>query len=183
MSHGGAGLVGGDHGDDARRHLGGLLVSVDFDVLAGDLGELADLDVLTEQGGGLFDSQLDGGVASLGLEQLVSGVGVGVHGVAENFLGELDELRGLGHEVGLGVQLDGVAGLAIGGLDDLGGDGAFLSLAAFTLAGCGDTLGADDFLGAGDVAFGFGQSLLDVEHAGAGVFTNLLDQCGGNCCH
>ena len=65
MSHGGAGLVGGDHGDDARRHLGGLLVSVDFDVLAGDLGELADLDVLTEQGGGLFDSQLDGGVASL----------------------------------------------------------------------------------------------------------------------
>ena len=88
-------------------------------------------------------------------EQLVSGVGVGVHGVAENFLGELDELRGLGHEVGLGVQLDGVAGLAIGGLDDLGGDGAFLSLAAFTLAGCGDTLGADDFLGAGDVAFGF----------------------------
>ena len=56
------------------RHLGGLLVSVDFDVLAGDLGELADLDVLTEQGGGLFDSQLDGGVASLGLEQLVSGV-------------------------------------------------------------------------------------------------------------
>ena len=51
-------------------------MSVDFDVLAGDLGELADLDVLTEQGGGLFDSQLDGGVASLGLEQLVSGVGV-----------------------------------------------------------------------------------------------------------
>ena len=33
------------------------------------------------------------------------------------------------------------------------------------------------------LAFGFGQSLLDVEHAGAGVFTNLLDQCGGNCCH
>ena len=33
-------------------------MSVDFDVLAGDLGELADLDVLTEQGGGLFDSSL-----------------------------------------------------------------------------------------------------------------------------
>ena len=47
VSHGGAGLVGGDHGDDARRHLGGLLVSVDFDVLAGDLGELADLDATT----------------------------------------------------------------------------------------------------------------------------------------
>ena len=81
-----------------------------------------------------------------------------VHGVAENFLGELDELRGLGHEVGLGVQLDGVAGLAIGGLDDLGGDGAFLTLRPSRLPlrryPC-----ADDFLGAGDVAFGFGQSL------------------------
>ena len=121
-----------------------------------------------------------------------------VHEVLDGGLDRGGELRiGLGghHPLGGGVldlaegddltigQLDGVAGLAIGGLDDLGGDGAFLSLAAFTLAGCGDTLGADDFLGAGDVAFGFGQSLLDVEHAGAGVFTNLLDQCGGNCCH
>ena len=152
-------------------------------MLAGDLGELADLDVLAEQGRGLFDGEFDGGVPGLGLEQFVGGVGFGVHGVAENFLAELDELRGLGHEVGFGIQFDGVAGLAIGGLDDLGGDGAFLGLAAFTLAGCGDALGADDLLGAGDVAFGFGQSLLDVEHAGAGVFTNLLDQCGGNCCH
>ena len=183
MSHGGTGLVGGDHGDDARRHLSGLLVSVDLDVLAGNLGELADLDMLTEQSGGLFDSQLDGGVASLGAFQLLSGVGFGVHGVAEHFVSELDELRGLGHEVGLGVQLDGVTGLAIGGLDDLGGDGAFLSLATLTLASCGDALGADDLLGTSDVAFSLGESLLDVEHAGAGVFTNLLDQCGGNCCH
>ena len=158
-------------------------MSVDFDVLAGDLGELADLDVLTEQGGGLFDSQLDGGVASLGLEQLVSGVGVGVHGVAENFLGELDELRGLGHEVGLGIELDGVTGLAFGGLDHLGGDGAFLGLAAFALASGLDALGADDLLGAGDITLGLGESLLDVHHAGAGVFAHLLDQSCSDCCH
>ena len=44
-------------------------------------------------------------------------------------------------------------------------------------------LGADDFLCAGDVALGFGERLLDVHHACAGLFTDLLDQCCGNSCH
>ena len=51
MSDLGTGFVGGDHRDDARGHLDGLLVRVDLDVQVGDLGELADLDVLAEQGG------------------------------------------------------------------------------------------------------------------------------------
>ena len=183
MSHSSAGLIGGDHGHDARRHLSGLLVGVDLNVWTLDLGELADLDVLTEQSGRLFDGFLHGGFAGIGLKQLVSGVGVGVHGVAENFLGELDELRGLGHEVGLGIQFDGVTGLAIGGFHDLGGDGAFLSLATFALASGLDALGADDFLGASHVTLSLGQSLLNVHHAGASFLAHLLDQSCSDCCH
>ena len=150
---------------------------------AGDLGELADLDVLAEQGGRLFDGDLDGAVLGVGRQELVGVVRVGGHGVAEHGVGEFDELRGLGHEVGLGVQLDRIAGLAVGGFDNGGGDGAFLSLAAFTLASGLDALGADDFLGASHIAFGFGQGLLDVHHAGAGFLAHLLDQSCSDCCH
>ena len=181
MRNGGASLIGGDHRDDARRHLSGLLVSVDLDVLAGNLGELTNLDVLAKQSCRFFNGFLDGAFIGLGGQQVVGGIGFGVHGIAQHGVGELDELRGLGHEVGLGVQLNSVTGLAIRGLDDLGSDGTFLSCAAFTLAGC--ALRTNDFLGASDVAFSLGESLLDVHHASAGVFTHLLDQSGGNCCH
>ena len=44
---------------------------------------------------------------------------------------------------------------------------------AFTLASSLDALGADDLLGAGDITLGLGESLLDVHHAGAGVFAHL----------
>ena len=183
MSDLGTGFVGGDHRDDARGHLDGLLVRVDLDVRAGDLGELADLDVLAEQGGRLFDGDLDGAVLGVGRQELVGVVRVGGHGVAEHGVGEFDELRGLGHEVGLRIELDGVTGLAFGGLDHLGGDGAFLGLAAFALASGLDALGADDLLGAGDITLGLGESLLEVHQAGAGVFAHLLDQSCSDCCH
>ena len=156
---------------------------VDLDAGAFDLGELADLDMLAEQRGGFFDGFLDGAFVARGGEHIVDAVGVDLDGRGEHGVGEVDELRGLGHEVGLRVELDGIAGLAVGRVDDGGGDRAFLGLAAFTLAGGLDALGADDFLCAGDVAFGFGERLLDVHHACAGLFTNLLDQCCGNGCH
>ena len=143
-----AGFIGGNHGHDARRHLSGLLVGVDLDMRALDLGELAYLDVLTEQSSGFLDGFLHGGVTGGCCQNLIHGGCFGLDGVIEHAAGEFHELRGLGHEVGLGVQLDRIAGLAVGGFDNGGGDGAFLSLAAFTLASGLDALGADDFLGA-----------------------------------
>ena len=183
MSHSSAGFIGGNHGHDARRHLSGLLVGVDLDMRALDLGELAYLDVLTEQSSGFLDGFLHGGVTGGCCQNLIHGGCFGLDGVIEHAAGEFHELRGLGHEVGLGVQLDRIAGLAVGGFDNGGGDGAFLSLAAFTLASGLDALGADDFLGASHIAFGFGQGLLDVHHAGAGFLAHLLDQSCSDCCH
>ena len=183
MGHGGTGIIGGDHGHDARRHLSGLLVGVDLDMRAFDLGELADLDMLSEQSRGFFDGFLHGGVAGGGRQNVIHGGCAGLDGIIEHAVGELHELRGLSHEIGLGIQLDRVAGLAVGGFDDGGGDGAFLGLAAFALAGGLNALSADDLLGAGHVAFGFGQCLLDVHHAGAGFLAHLLDQSCSDCCH
>ena len=158
-------------------------MGIDFDVRTGNLGELADLDVLAEQGRSLFDGFLHGGVAGGGSQDLIHGGCLGLDGVFENAVREFHELRGLGHEVGLGVKLDGITGLAIGGFHDLGGDGAFLGLTAFALA-CGlDTLGADDLLGASHVTLGLGQGLLNVHHAGAGFLAHLLDQSCSDCCH
>ena len=158
-------------------------MGVDLNVWTLDLGELADLDVLTEQSGRLFDGFLHGGFAGSGCQHFVHRSGLGFDGVFEHAVSELHELRSLGHEVGLGIQFDGVTGLAIGGFHDLGGDGAFLSLATFALASGLDALGADDFLGASHIAFGFGQGLLDVHHAGAGFLAHLLDQSCSDCCH
>ena len=148
-----------------------------------DLGELADLDVLTEQSGRLFDGFLHGGFAGSGCQHFVHRSGLGFDGVFEHAVSELHELRSLGHEVGLGIQFDGVTGLAIGGFHDLGGDGAFLSLATFALASGLDALGADDFLGASHVTLSLGQSLLNVHHAGASFLAHLLDQSCSDCCH
>lgn len=58
-----------------------------------------------------------------------------------------------------------------------------MGLAAFTLASGLNALGANDFLGACDVAVGLGERLLDVHHAGAGLLTDLLDQSCSDCCH
>ena len=178
-----AGFVSGDEGHDGRRHFGGLAMRVNLDMRSSDLGELADLDMLAEERGGLFDVQLDIAVSGLGCKHVVHVVRVGGDGCVQHGLGELDELRGLCHEIGLGIDLNSVADLAVLGLDDLRRDGAFLGLAAFALTRCRDALCADDFLGAGDIAFGFGKSLLHIHHAGAGFFTHLLDQSCSDSCH
>lgn len=101
VSHGGTSLISGDHGHDARRHFSGLLVGVDLDVRTFDLGELADLDMLTEQSGRLFDGFFHGGFAGSGCQHFVHGSGFGLDGILENAVSEFHELRGLGHEVGL----------------------------------------------------------------------------------
>ena len=158
-------------------------MGVDLHTGTFDPGHLADLDVLMEERAGLLNGLLDGaGLGWSGIDLLGVG-GISLGHVVDDLLAELDELRGLGHEVGLGVELDGIADLALSALDDGGGDQALLSLAALAGA-CGlDAGGADDLLGAGHVALGLGQGLLDVHHAGAGLITQLLDQCSGDFCH
>ena len=151
MSHSSAGLIGGDHGHDARRHLSGLLVGVDLNVGGWtlDLGELADLDVFTEQSGRLFDGFLHGGFAGSGCQHFVHRSGLGFDGVFEHAVSELHELRSLGHEVGLGIQFDGVTGLAIGGFHDLGRRWCLPEPCDPSRLASGlDALGTDDFLGA-----------------------------------
>lgn len=62
MGHGGTGLIRGDHRDDARGHLNGLLVRVDLDLRAFDLGELTDLDMFAEERGSFFNGFLHSAV-------------------------------------------------------------------------------------------------------------------------
>ena len=179
MSDLGAGFIGGNHGHDGGGQLDRLAVGVDLHMGTFHLGHLTELDVLMEEGRGLVDGVLDGTGLGRGGQDFGLVGSLGLDHVRDHLIAELDELRGLGHEVGLCVELDRIAGLPCVGLDHLGGDQTFLGLAAFTGAGGLDATGADDLLGAIDVAFGFCQRLLDVHHACAGFITHLLDEGGG----
>ena len=69
--HAGTGRVGRHEDADLRGQVLVDLVQVDLDVLAGQAGQAAHDDALTQGGGGLVDDRLHGGAVELGGQQRV----------------------------------------------------------------------------------------------------------------
>jgi hypothetical protein len=162
---------GHQHADLAHAGRGGV-VDVGDDVLALDLGHAAQRHVLADLGDLVGHGRLDRLAAEIGGQQRLDVI----H--AERGLGDarhhLLELGVLGDEVGLGVDLDGDGGAALGGdgHEALGGG------AAGFLRGLGKALGAQPVDGGVHVTVGFGQRLLGVHHACAGLVAQFLHLCG-----
>ena len=169
MSHSSAGFIGGNHGHDARRHLSGLLVGVDLDMRALDLGALAYLDVLTEQSSGFLDGFLHGGVTGGCCQNLIHGGCFGLDGVIEHATGEFHELRGLGHEVGLGVHFNNASGLAV--CRDCCTCNTFCRDTACLLLSFSLSVLSQELNSCVHISICLVQSLLTVHHSGTGCFS------------
>ena len=184
-------LVDGDrvhgsdlHGDAAGDRSGDFLVegddgaelAVEVDILghersleAGVVGE----NVLLTGLAGLVGDVLVEGVTGGGLHSLEGGeVGreLGDGGVSDGS-GEGLEIRGGSHEVGLATEADEDGLSAF----HAGKDGALGGFVVTALGKGGLALLAEDLDGALEVAFGLGEGLLAIHHAGAGHVAQLLD--------
>ena len=122
---------------------------------------------------GLVGDVLVEGVTGGGLHSLEGGeVGreLGDGGVSDGS-GEGLEIRGGGHEVGLATEADEDGLSAF----HAGKDGALGGFVVTALGKGGLALLAENLDGALEVAFGLGEGLLAIHHAGAGHVAQLLD--------
>ena len=96
-------------------------------------------------------------------------------------MSHLEEFRVLRDEVGFGVDFEDRAELTV--MRDVDDDDAFGGDAGSSLARLVAELDAQDLLGLGHIAFGFGERLLALHHRGGGLETQLLNLGGGNSSH
>ena len=133
--------------------------------------DAAQFQLLADLGRQRGDGLLDGLVACAGRFECVDVSGFGRDGGSHDLVGQRLELRVLGDEVRLAVQLDEHA---VPGRDQTFGRGALGALA--------DILGALDpqrLDGLVEVAVGFHQRVLAVEHSGTGQLPQSLDVGSG----
>ena len=159
----------GDQNAHCRRQVSGTLVQVNGNVVALYGNCTACLQLLTGLCGLLVHDLGDLLAVDLNVVELVSGVGLGLSSSVSNLGCESLESLVLSNEVGLTVDLD--HGVARNGDEALG---------SLTVSALGDVLSALDAQVLNSlvvVAVGLFQSLLAIEHAGAGSFAQCLDVC------
>ena len=131
----------------------------------------AQFELLADLGRKVRDGLLDGLVTGFGALERVDIGGLGLGRRRDDLVGQRLELRVLGDEVGFAVELDQ---RAVPGHDQALGRGPLGALA--------DVLGSLDpqrLDGLVEVAVGFGQRVLAVEHAGTGQLPKSLDVGSG----
>src|SRR5690606_2034047 len=171
--------VGRDDHADRRRQVARRAVQVGGDALARDAGHAAQDDLLAERRGLVVDDLLDGLAVRVRGERRVRVARTGVGRGLEHAVREGDERLVLRDEVRLGVELDERRDLAALGVADVDRDEALGGRAALALGDALQTLDADDLERLLRVAVRLVESLLDVEHAGAGALAQGLDVSGG----
>ena len=140
-------------------------------------GRTAQRHVLADRGDRILDA-FSNGLAGCRVVRSGNGLDrtVGANGDVGDAANEVLEGIVAGNEVGFGVDFDddGLGAVA------RNADQAFSSGAARLLVGLGDALGAQPVDRGFHVAIGFGEGLLAVHHACAGLFAQFLHHCCSN---